>query len=281
MLAALDAVQVGDVRRLAAGDRGQHLLQRVVVVAVELRRHGDVGMRSVELRRELLDRRRLGVGVALPHGDVDVAVGDRRGRAGSGPGSAGVARARRPCRYCPQAAKTAVLRTANTHPRFMILQSAHGSTTDRVRFAGRSGPARGPGRARRPSAGSSPAPPSGRPRRRTTVAPAARTSSTSAGLGVAEEPHERARPGDADRTVAVLHSGIGLGPRAGRLAALQRRFGGQPDRPAAAEEHEVLILGGIDGQRGARAVSASAIAGSSSWPKCARRSASTVVANRV
>ena len=82
------------------------------------------------------------------------------------------------------------------------------------------------GRARRPR---------GRPRARSSAGP--------------NEPHDGARAGDADRAVAVLEGRVGLGPRLGRLAQLQRRLARQPDGPAAAEERPAVGLARLDRQR--------------------------------
>ncbi len=78
------AVQVGDVRRLAARDRREHLLQRVVAVAGELDVDCRVGVRGVELLRERFDRDGFGAGVALPNRDRLMSAGAARGAAAAG-----------------------------------------------------------------------------------------------------------------------------------------------------------------------------------------------------
>ena len=57
--------------RIAAADRGQHLLQGVVGVAVVLDGDVDLGVGGVELGGGGHDRLALDVGVAMPHRDVD------------------------------------------------------------------------------------------------------------------------------------------------------------------------------------------------------------------
>jgi hypothetical protein len=55
-----------------------------------------------------------------------------------------------------------------------------------------------------------------------------------------ERPHERARAGGGDRPVQVLHGWIGLAPRAGGLAKLERRLGRKADGPAPSQEDDVV-----------------------------------------
>ena len=87
-----------------------------------------------------------------------------------------------------------------------------------------------------------------RPRSR----PCARMSETRSGPSRRSATRAAPRVGDGDRPVAVLHRRVGLGPGTGRLAQLERRLAGQPDRPAAAEEGEPL-----EPRRGRRAAARS------------------------
>src|SRR5207247_8708891 len=66
----------------------------------------------------------------------------------------------------------------------------------------------------------------------------------------AEGPPRPAGGGDGDRAVPVLHRGVRLAPEPGRLAALERRFVGEADRPAGTEEADLLDGARIERQRG-------------------------------
>ena len=148
--------------------------------------------------------------------------------------------------------------------------------------AGGRGRARRPRRARPRSAGRARARRAGRGRARRSVAPAARRVVEQPSSGGPERPDDGARAGDADRAVAVLEGGVGLGPRLGRLAQLQRRLAGQPDGPAAAEERPPVGLARLDRQRSVeRGWRRRATEASRSTPSCARSSVSAVVAKRV
>src|SRR5689334_15931272 len=60
------------------------------------------------------------------------------------------------------------------------------------------------------------------------------------GVVEAQHPDERPETSDADRAVAVLERGVGLRPGLSGLAQLERRLGGEPDRPSVAEDDEML-----------------------------------------
>ena len=137
MLAALEPYEIGDVGRVAAGDRGQHLLQRVVAVAVELRGDRDVRVGLVELRRQPLDRRRLGRGVALPDRDVDVSARDRLGR-GLAESPADPLLPEPPPHPARASAAERHQKACSSHLSPPPVPS-QGSTTDRVRCCGLSG----------------------------------------------------------------------------------------------------------------------------------------------
>ena len=57
---------------------------------------------------------------------------------------------------------------------------------------------------------------------------------------LAERPHGPPRRGDADRAVAVLHRGVGLGPELRRLAQLERGLVRDAVGPPPAEEGHLL-----------------------------------------
>ncbi|MNI71733.1 hypothetical protein D3C73_1276220 [compost metagenome] len=57
---------------------------------------------------------------------------------------------------------------------------------------------------------------------------------------VSEQPGDAAGGGDGDGAVAVFHCGVGLGPALHGFAHLKAGFVGQPNRPAGAEEGELL-----------------------------------------
>ncbi len=67
---------------------------------------------------------------------------------------------------------------------------------------------------------------------------------------IAEHPHGGPWATDADRSVAVLHRRVRLGPEAGRLAALQRRLLGDRRGPTATEERDLADGAGGDRQLG-------------------------------
>ena len=67
--------------------------------------------------------------------------------------------------------------------------------------------------------------------------------SAQASWHLTEGPGGAAGRGDADRAVAILHGGVGLGPELRRLAQLERRFLDQADAPAAADEGDLF---GVD-----------------------------------
>ncbi len=110
------AVQVDDVRVVAAAQRRQHLLERVVGVAVVLDGDVDLRVRGVEPRGRGRHRLALGVDVAVPEHDVHDAAARRR----AGSAAAGHGERRDECR-CDEE------------------QASHVSTTDRVRLRGVSG----------------------------------------------------------------------------------------------------------------------------------------------
>ena len=132
---------------------------------------------------------------------------------------------------------------------------SHGSTTDRVRLRGGSG-----SRPRATASSTASRWPSTSVASGSAgvddVAPVRRMSASGRGSIGPIDDDERARVGHRDRAVAVLHRRVGLGPRPAGLAQLQRRLGGQADRPAAAEEVEALEARRVD-----RAAAPSAHAG--------------------
>jgi hypothetical protein len=85
-LRGVGAVQVGDVRVLATGQRGQHLLEGVVVVALELGGHLDVAVAGVELLHQAGDRLGLRVGVTVPQHDLGRRAVGRGGLVSLGSG---------------------------------------------------------------------------------------------------------------------------------------------------------------------------------------------------
>ena len=101
---------------------------------------------------------------------------------------------------------------------------------------------------------------------------------------VAERPGHPARRGDADRPVPVLHGRVRLGPELGRLAQLERRLVGQPDRPAATQEAHLLGVGAARAAARPRPRPSTARArppAPRSAPRWARNRARVLVANRV
>ena len=171
---------------------------------------------------------------------------------------------------------------ASTITRFFMSFPPPESTTERVRWRGWSGS--------RPRASASAtavrwistssAMGSSSPTR--TVAPVARDVVGHGRVGGAQDPDQAGGAGEADRSVAVFHRGVALGVGLGGLAELERRLVRDPDRPAVAQEDEVVEGGRVVGQRHRdRALGVRERRAPSSSPRWARSNASAVVAKRV
>ena len=195
------------------------LLQRVVGVAVVLDGDVDLGVRRVETLRRGRQRLALDVDVAVPEHDVGLAAARRAGAEPPQPAT----RTR-----SASGEEAASERLIGAPP----IVSGCGGCQGRARAACASAIA---SRWARTSEASGSA--SGVEQRRPGRADVGRR-----GRGRAHPWGRRACGASAsgDRAVPVLHGGVRLAPRAGRLAQLERGLVRQPHRPAPAEEVEAV-----------------------------------------
>ena len=96
-----------------------------------------------------------------------------------------------------------------------------------------------------------------------------------------ERPDERRAPGGADRPVAVLERRVGLAREGRRLAHLERRLAREADAPARARGRRSTLGGRIRAAAPRARPPRRPRRARAAWPRCARSSASTVVAKRV